>query len=340
MKYIGIIGNGKIGRAVASLLRSENFKVVVADSVEGPDVIQLDGTNPQQVEKFIRDKDGIVSCGPYFINMVIAEQCAKLNKAYFDPTEDTEIAEYVSSCTNTETMMTQCGLAPGAVNIIAADLIKQFDSVDKVKMRVGALPQYPINEMGYYLTWSTVGVLNEYVNPCDILSNSEHTKAQPLDGKETVYVDGDRYEAFNTSGGASSMCKTYEGKIRSLSYKTIRYPGHCDKMQFLLEDLNLKHNKQKFVELFDQELPYTTQDVIVMVISVIGKVKGKMLEKTYHKKIYGSNGMSAIQLSTASGICANVMMWAQGQLPSGAVKQEDISYKEWSQSKFGKVYAQ
>ena len=58
--------------------------------------------------------------------MVIAEQCAKLNKAYFDPTEDTEIAEYVSSCTNTETMMTQCGLAPGAVNIIAADLIKQM----------------------------------------------------------------------------------------------------------------------------------------------------------------------------------------------------------------------
>jgi len=77
-----------------------------------------------------------------------------------------------------------------------------------------------------------------------------------------------------------------------------------------------------------------------MVISVIGKIKGKMLEKTYHKKIYGSNGMSAIQLSTASGICANVMMWAQDQLPGGAVKQEDISYKEWSQSKFGKVYAQ
>ena len=67
------------------------------------------------------------------------------------------------------------------------------------------------------------------------------------------------------------MCKTFEGKVRSLSYKTIRYPGHCDKMQFLLEDLNLKHNKEKFVELFDQELPYTTADVIVMVVSVIGK---------------------------------------------------------------------
>ena len=129
----------------------------------------------------------------------------------------------------------------------------------------------------------------------DSSNDTEHTKAQQLDGKETVYVDGDRYEAFNTSGGASSMCKTFEGKIKSLSYKTIRYPGHCDKMQFLLEDLNLKHNKQKFVELFDQELPYTTQDVIVMVISVIGKINGKMIEKAYHKKIYGNKSFSGIQ---------------------------------------------
>ena len=340
MKNIGVIGNGKIGKAVASLLRAEHFSITVADAVGGPDCVQLDATDEKQVEHFLSDKDGVVCAGPYHITKPVAKVCAKLNKAYFDPTEDTEMAEFINTCTNTETMMTQCGLAPGAVNIIATDLIKQFDSVDKVKMRVGALPKYPINEMGYYLTWSTVGVLNEYVNPCDILSNYKHTKAQPLDGKETVYVDGDRYEAFNTSGGASSMCKTFEGKIKSLSYKTIRYPGHCDKMQFLLEDLNLKHNKQKFVELFDQELPYTTQDVIVMVISVIGKVKGKMIEKAYHKKIYGNKSFSGIQLSTASGICANVMLWAQSELPAGPLKQEDIPFAKWIENRFGKLYAQ
>jgi saccharopine dehydrogenase-like NADP-dependent oxidoreductase len=340
MKDIGVIGNGKIGRAVASLLRSENFSVTVADAVTHSDCVQLDATDEKQVEHFVSDKDAIICAGPYHITKPVATVCAKLDKAYFDPTEDTEMAEYINTCTNSQTMMTQCGLAPGAVNIIACDLIKQFDSVDKVKMRVGALPKYPINEMGYYLTWSTVGVLNEYVNPCDILSNYKHTKAQPLDGKETVYVDGDRYEAFNTSGGASSMCKTFEGKVRSLSYKTIRYPGHCDKMQFLLEDLNLKHNKEKFVELFDQELPYTTQDVIVMVVSVIGKINGKMIEKAYHKKIYGNKNFSAIQLSTASGICANVMLWAQSELPAGPLKQEDIPFDKWISNKFGKLYAQ
>ena len=161
MKDIGIIGNGKIGKAVASLLRAENFSITVADAIGGPDCVQLDATDEKQVEHFLSDKHGVVCAGPYHITKPVAKVCTKLNKAYFDPTEDTEMAEFINSCNNTETMMTQCGLAPGAVNIIATDLIKQFDSVDKVKMRVGALPKYPINEMGYYLTWSTVGVLNE-----------------------------------------------------------------------------------------------------------------------------------------------------------------------------------
>jgi saccharopine dehydrogenase-like NADP-dependent oxidoreductase len=340
MKDVGIIGNGKIGKAVASLLRAENFTITVADVEPGVDCVHIDGTNEKQVEHFISDKDAIISTGPYFINKTIAKVCARSNKAYFDPTEDTEVADYIGGCINNQTMMTQCGLAPGAVNIIAANLISKFDEVDKVKMRVGALPQYPINEMGYYLTWSTLGVLNEYVNECDILSNHKHVRAQPLDGVETVYVDGDRYEAFNTSGGASSMCKTYEGKIRSLSYKTIRYPGHRDKMQFLLEDLNLKRNKKLFTDLFEQELPYTTQDVVVMVISVIGKRNGKMVEKAYHKKIYGNKSFSGIQLSTASGICANVMLWAQNELPLGPLKQEEIPYDKWISNRFGKLYAE
>jgi saccharopine dehydrogenase-like NADP-dependent oxidoreductase len=77
-----------------------------------------------------------------------------------------------------------------------------------------------------------------------------------------------------------------------------------------------------------------------MVVSVIGKVKRKMLEKTYHKKIYGKSGFSAIQLSTASGICANVMLWAQSELPAGPLKQEDIPFDKWISNRFGKLYAQ
>jgi len=107
----------------------------------------------------------------------------------------------------------------------------------------------------------------------------------------------------------------------------------------LLDDLNLKNNKQMFIDLFDQEVPYTTSDVIVIFASVTGKKNGKLIERTYHKKIYGKNGLSAIQLSTASGMCANIMLWAQNELTSGAMKQEDIPYDKWIATKFGRVYA-
>lgn len=338
MKTIGIIGNGKIGRSVASLLRAEQFTVVVADSIDHTDCVKIDATDKKQLTNFARDKDALVSCGPYFVNKTIAEVCAELNIAYFDPTEDTEVAEFVAKQTNTQTMMTQCGLAPGAINIIASNLIRKFDTVHKVKMRVGALPKYTSNAMGYYLTWSTSGLINEYVNDCDIISGGKHVKAQPLDGLESIMIDGNRYEAFNTSGGAASMCETFADKVQTLSYKTIRYPGHHSSMKFLLDDLNLKHNKEKFIDLFDQEVPYTTEDVIVIMASVNGVSKGKLVEKTYHKKIYGNNGLSAIQLSTASGMCANIMLWALGELPAGYVKQEDIPYEKWINTKFGKVY--
>ena len=338
MKTVGIIGNGKIGRSVASLLRAEQFTVVVADSIDTGDCVKIDATDKKQLTNFARDKDALVSCGPYFVNKTIAEVCAELNIAYFDPTDDTEVAEFVSKQTNTQTMMTQCGLAPGAINIIASNLIRQFDTAHKVKMRVGALPKYTSNAMGYYLTWSTSGLINEYVNDCDIISGGKHVKAQPLDGLERIMIDGNKYEAFNTSGGAASMCETFADKVQTLSYKTIRYPGHHSSMKFLLDDLNLKHNKEKFIDLFDQEVPYTTEDVIVIMASVNGMSKGKLVEKTYHKKIYGNKGLSAIQLSTASGMCANIMLWALNELPAGYVKQEDIPYDKWINTKFGKVY--
>jgi saccharopine dehydrogenase-like NADP-dependent oxidoreductase len=266
--------------------------------------------------------------------------CAETSVAYFDLTEDTEVSEHIRAMNTKTFMMPQSGLAPGAVNIIASDLIRKFDTVEKVKMRVGALPKYPTNAMAYYLTWSTDGLINEYVNDCDVLSNHKHIKTQPLDGLEQVYIDGDRYEAFNTSGGSASMCDTFADKVKSLSYKTIRYPGHQASMKFLLDDLNLKHNKKKFVDLFDQEVPYTTADVVVMLVSVIGKKDGQLLEKTWSKKIYGEDGHSAIQRTTASGVCSVVTAYARGELTGeGFVSQESVDYKVFTNNKFGQVYS-
>jgi len=342
MKTIGIIGAGKIGKTIHSYLVSEGFDVKIAD-VEQRDIagfVQLDASNKSALKEYVSSVDIIVSATLYHLNKGIADVCAETGVAYFDLTEDTEVSEHIRAMNTKTFMMPQSGLAPGAVNIIASDLIRKFDSVEKVKMRVGALPKYPTNAMAYYLTWSTDGLINEYVNDCDVLSNHKHIKTQPLDGLEQVYIDGDRYEAFNTSGGSASMCDTFADKVKSLSYKTIRYPGHQASMKFLLDDLNLKHNKKKFVDLFDQEVPYTTADVVVMLVSVIGKKDGQLLEKTWSKKIYGEDGHSAIQRTTASGVCSVVTAYARGELTGeGFISQESIDYKVFTNNKFGQVYS-
>jgi len=236
-------------------------------------------------------------------------------------------------------MMPQCGLAPGAINICAAGMINQFDSVKEVMMRVGALPRFTNNEMSYYLSWSTNGLINEYCNEADAIYEGKSIKVMPLEGAEKLTIEGEAYEAFNTSGGCATMCETYENKVDNLSYKTIRYPGHLNHMKFLFNDLHLKKNKDVLEKLFDKEVPRTTNDVIVFFVKVIGEIDGVLQEKTYLKKIYGNETFSAIQLTTASGVCSVLDMYLNGKIKStGFVKQESISWKDFIDNPFGSVY--
>ncbi len=132
------------------------------------------------------------------------------------------------------TFMPQCGLAPGAINIVGGSLASSLDTVRSVEMRVGALPQFASNQMKYYLSWSTAGLLNEYCQPGEALHDGRRITTLPLDGSERLTIDGVEYEAFNTSGGVATMCETFAGKVGELNYKTMRYPGHRDLMKFLL----------------------------------------------------------------------------------------------------------
>ena len=342
MAKICVVGAGKIGKIVNAFLKREKHEVFLIDAnTEIKNAIHIDANDESALTEFIKDKDIVVSCASYDANISIADACAANDVAYFDLTEDVAVSDHIKGLKTEAFMMPQCGLAPGAVNIIASDLIKQFSRVDKVKMRVGALPMFTANSMAYYLTWSTSGLINEYINEVDIIAGGKAIKVQPLDGLEHLFIDGNKYEAFNTSGGVASMCETFAGKVKTMSYKTIRYPGHHASMKFLLEDLNLKHNKEKFIDLFDQEVPYTTKDVVVMFITVIGMIDGKLQERTFQKKIYGDKALNAIQKTTASGVCAVVQAYSEGKLQgSGFQKQEEVPFDVFTSNKFGKLYEQ
>src|SRR5690606_17942664 len=144
---------------------------------------------------------------------------------YLDLTEDVASTRRVKELAKEAktAFIPQCGLAPGFISIVAYDLAKRFDKLDSVRMRVGALPQYPSNALNYNLTWSTDGVINEYIEPCEAIVNGELTEVPALEEREEFSLDGVTYEAFNTSGGLGTLCETLEGKVRTLNYRTIRY---------------------------------------------------------------------------------------------------------------------
>ena len=334
MKHrVAIIGKGNIGWAIKELLKND-YDIKQGDIVDG-----FDARDIEQVRVFLKDVDAVISAGPFAINKNIGAVAAELNIGYFDLTEDVETTEFIRGIKSNNVMMPQCGLAPGAINICAASLMKEFDHVSEVMMRVGALPRFTTNEMSYYLSWSTNGLINEYCNEADAIYEGKSIKVMPLEGAEKMIIEGESYEAFNTSGGCATMCETFENKVDNLSYKTIRYPGHLNHMKFLFNDLHLKKNKDVLEKLFDKEVPRTTNDVIIFFVKVIGEIEGILQEKTYLRKIYGDDRFSAIQRTTASGVCSCLEMYFKDQIPkNGFTKQESIVWEDFTANQFGSVY--
>ncbi len=331
---IAIVGSGNIGWALRQLLK-DDYDLKQGDIEDGFDALDI-----EQVKDFLKGNDAVISAGPFKVNKNIAKVAADFGIAYFDLTEDVETTEYIKTLESKSILMPQCGLAPGAINICAAGMMKDFDKVNEVLMRVGALPRFTTNEMSYYLSWSTNGLINEYCNEADAIYEGKPVKVMPLEGIEKIVIEGESFEAFNTSGGCATMCETYEDEVENLTYKTIRYPGHVSHMKFLFNDLHLKKNKEILEKLFDKEVPRTKNDVIIFFVKVIGMIDGVLQEKTYLRKIYGNEKLSAIQLTTASGVCSVLKMYLDGKITNqGFTKQESLSWDDFLNNDFGKVYS-
>jgi len=307
----------------------------------------VDITDRLSLQALLKDKFAVLSAAPYHLTAGIAEAAVAVGTHYLDLTEDVESTRTIKKLAKgaDTAFIPQCGLAPGFISIVANDLASRFDTLESVRMRVGALPQYPSNALNYNLTWSTDGVINEYCEPCEAIVEGELVEVPPLEEREEFSLDGVTYEAFNTSGGLGTLAETLKGKVRTLNYRTIRYPGHAAIMKALLNDLGLRHRRDVLKDIFESALPATLQDVVIVFVTVSGRRNGRLLQETYANKIYsqrvGNQVRSAIQITTASGICAVLDMLADGSLPAtGFVKQEDIALDAFLANRFGRAYAQ
>lgn len=349
MKNILVIGMGKVGSLVGVLL-SKRFNVKGLDqrtpSVDLPfEVIVGDAGDVNFLERTFPQFDTVVSAMPYFLNLNIAKTAHKFGLNYFDLTEDVPTTNAIMEMAKTSkaVMAPQCGLAPGFIGIVGADLAKKFTKLRDIELRVGALPRYPNGLLGYSFTWSPAGVINEYINDAEVIHNGQRKMVPSLDGIEYIQFEGNEFEAFSTSGGLGTMCETFEGKVDTLNYKTIRYPGHAKLMKFLLYELILKQKRDLIEEVLTEAKPPVKDDVVYVYAVVEGWKDGQLEREefynAYHPIEIDGQHWRAISWTTAASIASVVEMVADGKLPSkGFIKQEEINFEDFLSTTNGQFY--
>ncbi len=356
MTKLLLLGAGKIGSAVSELLAATgDYQVIVADrdeamlglvATEGVEREVLDVADAGALAGALAGSDVVVSALPFFHNPLVAAAAREAGVHYFDLTEDVATTDKVRALAEGAPVAfaPQCGLAPGFVSIVAHDLTTRFEKLRDVHMRVGALPQFPVNGLKYNLTWSTDGLINEYCNPCDAIHDGRRVEVLALEGLESFSLDGVRYEAFNTSGGLGTLADTLECRTDSLNYKTVRYPGHRDMVKMLVRDLRLGERRELFKDVLEAAVPMTKQDVVLIFVTVSGIQEGRLSQESYAKKIYSGEvrgrTWSAIQITTAAGVCAMVDLHREGKLPkAGFIRQEQARLGDFLANRFGRHYA-
>jgi saccharopine dehydrogenase-like NADP-dependent oxidoreductase len=352
---ICVVGAGKIGQMIATLLKtSPNYSVTVADhdlsalgavNKLGVATKQIDAKDEAGLAAGLTGYDAVISAAPFFLTPSIAKAAKEAGAHYFDLTEDVAATNAVRELAQDgkTAFMPQCGLAPGFVGIAGAALAAEFDEIDSLHMRVGALPLYPTNALKYNLTWSTDGLINEYCNPCDAIVNGKRVKTAPLENYEILGHDGVEYECFNTSGGLGTLPETLEGKARNVSYRSIRYPGHCDILKLLLNDLGLERRRDLLKEIVEAALPRTDQDVVLVYCTARGLIDGQLREKSLINKSFArvidNQTWSAIQVTTAAGVLGVVDLMRSGMLPAqGFIRQEQVKLDDFLNTEFGQLY--
>jgi saccharopine dehydrogenase (NAD+, L-lysine-forming) len=333
---VAVLGLGRVGLLAATFLDQAGLAVTGYD-LRRPSgspaflTVEIDVADPDVLTAVLAKHAAVLSCLPYTLNRSVATVAHRLGIHYFDLTEDVSTGHAVAelSASSRALMAPRCGLAPGFVSIVAAAQIAAFDTCRSIRMRVGALPQHPTGLLGYAFTWSPEGVVNEYLNDCEVIEEGERKWLSSMEWLETLYVEGTRLEAFTTSGGLGTMCDTFHGTVANIDYKTIRYPGHMALMNFFFHELLLRERRELAAEILTNAKPPVDDDVVYVHVSSEGTIDGRLrrLEfvRSYRPRQVAGVQSSAIAWTTAGSVAAVIELVRSGGLPQrGLLKQEEI----------------
>ncbi|WP_291961320.1 saccharopine dehydrogenase C-terminal domain-containing protein [Chelatococcus sp.] len=348
-RRITVLGAGHIGTTIATMLSGAGHTVMIADASEAQLALVrgkrlkracIDAADRGALLRHLKDQDIVVSALPYTLNRGIAQAAVETGTHYFDLTEDVATTAFIRTLASSApvALMPQCGLAPGFICVLGAEMARRFERPHSLSMRVGALPRYPTNALRYNVTWSIDGLINEYCNPCEIIHAGQITRVPALDGLENVLIDGVAYEAFNTSGGLGTLTETLAGQVDDMSYKTLRYPGHAEIMKLLLQGLALAEDRPTLRRILERAAPFTPNDVVIIFVTGIGERRGRMEEDSIILRYESTAEFGAIQLTTAAGCVAMIELFLTGRLPArGFLKQEDARLEDFLGTSAGQL---
>ncbi len=349
IEAIAVIGLGKVGSLVASLLNESGFDVTGADLRQPPPgpfpVEVIDVTDPGQLGRLLGRCQAVVSCLPYHLNVAIASAAHDAGVHYFDLTEDVPTTKQIMALGKTApgVMAPQCGLAPGFIGIVGASLTQGFETLRSIELRVGALPQHPSGLLGYAFNWSPEGVVNEYLNDCEVITDGKKMLVPAMQQLETIVIQGLPLEAFTTSGGLGTRCETFEGRVQELNYKTLRYPGHCKLMRFFFQELHMKERRADAGRILVNAKPPVNDDVVYVHAAVEGQREGRLFReefvRAYYPKAIAGSTWRAISWTTAASVCAVIELVAGGGLPErGFLRQETIPIEAFLATRNGALF--
>jgi lysine 6-dehydrogenase len=352
-----VLGAGRMGYgAVYDLVRQPDVeRVTIADAIlERAHVVasavgmgkavplELDVTNEGAVADLMREHDSVLSCVVYKLNAGLARAALAAKTNFCDlggnnDVVDAELALNDQAKKAGVNIIPDCGLAPGMVAVLVAHAAARFDKIDSIRIRVGGLPQNPKPPLNYQMVFSVEGLINEYVEPARVIRDGKITTVESMTEVEEIEFPKPfgKLEAFQTSGGTSTLPDTFHGRVRELDYKTIRYRGHCDKFKTMI-DLGLCHGEARkvFSELLVRNLPHDEPDVVLVRVEVAGA--GRTLRYDIIDRHDPKSGLSAMMRTTAFPAAIVALMMARGQTTAkGALPQErcippDLFMKELS----------
>jgi saccharopine dehydrogenase-like NADP-dependent oxidoreductase len=329
-----VIGAGRTGRAIGhTLVGDGNFSVTLVDSNcqatdlarrGGLAIREADAACIEDVAKIARGFDTLICAAPNYLAPGLSTVAADGGLHYLDLGEDQDVAAKVKKVAKGAKgkFLTGCGLAPGFVANLVADLVADAQPPIDVTVRVGTLPVNTSNRLGYGLTWNVDGLIHEYSSPCEAVREGQPAVLVPLEGYEHFVLSGSQYEAFNTAGGLGDLCTYLAGKVDRLSFKTVRYRGHCDLMKFLLDDMGLGRRKDLLRAVLSNGIPAIDQDKVIVYVTVLSQRGYSRHETSHIQTIHGietqkGERASAMQSASAAHVCAMADLIRQDVIGGG-----------------------